>query len=256
MGDRLIAHRGNSFEAPENTFAAFESAIDGGITLLECDVQMTRDGRVVVIHDATLERTGDRSDDVRALTLAEVQAADVSWPSRFGDRFRPQRVPTLAELLSHIRGRAQILVEIKKESSQADSDAFERAIAEETVRSGARVVNDMTSDLAFISFGTTILERMRAHLPEAPRGHLFYRPTVAEMLAAAERVSATFLMPEKAEVNAELVALASARGMGVATWVCDDPEEMRRLLALGVLGVGTNRPVWMRSALAGDGPAA
>lgn len=253
---RLIAHRGNSSEAPENTFAAFDSAIDAGITLLECDVQMTRDGRVVVIHDATLERTGDRRDDVRELTLAEVQAADVSWPKRFGDRFRPQRVATLGELLVHIRGKAQVLVEIKKESSRADSDVFEQAIVEETVRSGARIVNDMTSDLAFISFGTVVLERMRAQLPEAPRGHLFYRPSVDEMLAGAERVAATFLMPEKAGVNADLVALARARGLGVATWVCDEPEEMRRLLDLGVLGVGTNRPVWMRSVLAGGTPGA
>lgn len=250
---RLIAHRGNSSEAPENTFAAFDSAIDAGITLLECDVQRTRDGRVIVIHDATLERTGDRPDDVRELTLDEVRAADVCWPGRFGDRFQPQRVATLAELLIHIRGRAQVLVEIKKESSLADSDAFERAIAEETRSCGARVTNDMTSDLAFISFGTVVLERMRAHLPEAPRGHLFYRPPTDEMFVAAERVAATFLMPEKGTVTADLVTRATAAGLGVATWVCDDPDEMRHLLALGVLGVGTNRPVWMRSILGGEG---
>ena len=79
----VIAHRGNSSAAPENTFASFESAILQGATLVECDVQMTADGHIVVIHDPTLDRTSDRGGDVRLLSLAEVKAADVSCPKVF-----------------------------------------------------------------------------------------------------------------------------------------------------------------------------
>ena len=126
---RIIAHRGNSSEAPENTTASFESAIGAGAALLECDVQMTAGGHIVVIHDPTLERTGGRAGDVRSLSLAEVQSADVCCAGLFGAAFSPQRVLTLGQLLASIKGRARLMVEIKKDSSQEGSDVFERRIA-------------------------------------------------------------------------------------------------------------------------------
>jgi len=249
MPPLVIAHRGNSSAAPENTLASFESALALGATLVECDVQMTGDGQVVVIHDPTLERTSGRPGDVRALTLAEVRAADVSYPERFGDAFSPQRVPTLSELLSFLKGRARLMLEIKKESSRKESDAFERRIADDIVRSGLRCSQDMETDIAVISFSTLVLERMRAFVPEVPRGHLFYREPREEMFAAAQAVEAFFIMPEKGHLSASLVAEARARTLGVATWVCDDPEEFARLSALDLLGIGTNRPGQMLLAV-------
>ena len=241
----VIAHRGNSSAAPENTFASFESAIGLGATLVECDVQMTADGHIVVIHDPTLERTSDVGGDVRKLSLAEVKAADVSYPKTFGDRFSPQRVATLGELLAFLKGRARLMLEIKKESSAADSDEFERRIAAAIVASGARVTNDRETDVALLSFSTPILERMRDVLPEAPRGHLFYRDPEDVIFAAAEKVKASFVMPEKGHLSQGLLENARRLGLDVATWVCDDPEEFRHLSALGLLGIGTNRPADM-----------
>lgn len=238
----VIAHRGNSSAAPENTFASFDSAIAAGATLVECDVQMTADGHIVVIHDPTLERTAGLASDVRTLTLADVRAADVSYPEKFGDAFSPQRVPTLGELLDHISGRARVMLEIKKESTQADSDVFERRIVAEIVKSGVRVSSDMDTDIAVISFATPILERMASLLPEAPRGHLFYRDPEEVMFPAAERVKATFVMPEKGHLSPGLLERARQRGLGVATWVCDDPAEFAQLSTLGLLGIGTNVP--------------
>lgn len=242
---RIIAHRGNSSEAPENTTASFESAIAGGASLLECDVQMTADGHIVVIHDPTLERTAGRPGDVRSLSLADVQAADVSCPVQFGAAFSPQRVLTLGELLASIKGRARLMVEIKKDSSQEGSDAFERRIAAEIVKSGLRVSPDMETDVALLSFSTLILERMAKVLPDAPRGHLFYRDPEDVMFAAARKAGATFVMPEKGHVSKDLVARAEDRDLGVATWVCDDPLEFRKLAEFGLLGIGTNRPLAM-----------
>ena len=242
---RVIAHRGNSSEAPENTAASFESAIAAGARLLECDVQMTADGHIVVIHDPTLDRTAVRPGDVRSLSLAEVQAADVSCPAQFGVAFSPQRVLTLGELLASVKGRARLMVEIKKDSSQEASDSFERRIAAEIVKSGVRVTPDMETDVALLSFSTRILERMASILPDAPRGHLFYRDPEDVMFEAARRAGATFVMPEKGHVSQALVERAAERNLGVATWVCDDPEEFRKLAGLGLLGIGTNRPVAM-----------
>lgn len=247
---RIIAHRGNSSEAPENTFAAFDGAIAHGVTLLECDVQLTADDAVVVIHDVDLARTSGQGGDVRDLSLAEVQGADVSYPSRFGAAFSPQRVPTLEELLRHLRGRAQILVEVKRESSDPERERFEAAIANAVERSGARVTGGMDSDLGFISFDTRALERLRRLVPLAPRGHLFYRESEELMFRAASNVDAHFVMPEKMLVNEDFVRRARLRGFEAATWVCDDVDEMRKLCAMGLLGVGTNRPAAMAAFVA------
>lgn len=251
----VIAHRGNSSAAPENTFASFESAIEHGATLVEADVQMTADGQLAVIHDPTLDRTSDRAGDVRALSLAEVKAADVSCPRQFGSKFSPQRVATLGELLAFLKGRARLMLEIKKESSRAESDVFERRIAAEIVRSGVRAALDLNSEIAVLSFSTLALERMAAILPDAPRGHLFYRDPEEAMFAAALKAKASFIMPEKGHLSPGLLERARERGLGVATWVCDDPEEFRKLSALGLLGIGTNRPAEMIEAMALSGAA-
>lgn len=247
---QIIAHRGNSSAAPENTLAAFASAIEMGATVVECDVQMTRDGHLVVIHDATLDRTSDRQGDVRQLTLSEVKEADVSYPHVFGGAFCPQRVPTLGELLDFLKGRAKVLLEIKKESSVQGSDDFERRIAAAIVKSGVRIRPDLETELALLSFGTHILERMAAILPDAPRGHLFYRDREEVIFAAAEKAKASFVMPEKGHLSPHLLEEIRKRGLRAATWVCDDPAEFLRLSALGLLGIGTNRPADMIEAAA------
>lgn len=247
---QVIAHRGNSSAAPENTLASFASALERGATVMECDVQMTRDGHLVVIHDVTLDRTSDRSGDVRHLSLAEVEDADVSYPQKFGNTFSPQRVPTLGELLDFLRGRAKLLLEIKKESSLPDSDEFERRIAAAIVKSGIRVRSDEETEIALLAFGTQSLERMAAILPDAPRGHLFYRDPEEVIVAAAEKGKAGFVMPEKGHLSPHLLEALRKRGLGIATWVCDDPVEFRQLSALGLLGIGTNRPGEMIEAVA------
>ncbi len=241
----VIAHRGNSSAAPENTFASFESAIAVGASIVECDVQMTADGHIVVIHDPTLDRTSDRTGDVRTMALAEVRAADVSCPKLFGDRFSPQRVLTLAELFAFVKGRARVMLEIKKESSQPGSDVFERRIAAEIVKSGLRISADMETDVAVLSFSTTVLERLATILPDAPRGHLFYRDPEDVIFASALRARASFVMPEKGHLSPGFLARLKERNLGVATWVCDDPVEFAELGKLGLLGIGTNHPAGM-----------
>jgi glycerophosphoryl diester phosphodiesterase len=239
----VIAHRGNSSEAPENTFASFESAIALGARIVECDVQMTADGELVVIHDPTLDRTTDRAGDVRAMTLAEVRAANANYPATFGDRFPRQAIPTLAELLQFLRGRATLMLEVKPESSRGgDDDSFEREVARVVARSGLRLAPDITSEVALISFSTTVVTRLGRLIPEAPRGHIFYRVPADAMFDLAARARVRFIMPEKADLLPGIFAGARERGLELATWVSDDEAEFRHLLTLHLLGIGTNRP--------------
>ena len=160
-------------------------------------------------------------------------------------KFEEVKTATLADLLAHLKGRARLMLEIKKESSQSDSDVFERRIVAEIVKSGVRVSSDMETEIAVISFATPVLERMAVLLPDAPRGHLFYRDPEEVMFAAAARAGAAFVMPEKGHVSPGLIERARSRALGMATWVCDDPSEFAQLCTLGLLGIGTNRPAEM-----------
>jgi len=102
----VIAHRGDSAHRPENTLAAIAGALELGVSAVEIDVQLTRDGRVVVMHDPTLDRTTSGRGEVRQLSLAEIRALSAGYPSRFGTAYQGEHVPTLAEVLTLVRDRA------------------------------------------------------------------------------------------------------------------------------------------------------
>src|SRR5579872_4989688 len=107
-----IAHRGSSGTHPENTLAAFLAAADEGAQMCELDVQATRDGAVVVIHDETIDRTTDGHGAVAQLTLAEIQRFDAG--AKFGAKFASQRIPTLDEVMRATRGKLGLNIEIKE----------------------------------------------------------------------------------------------------------------------------------------------
>ena len=106
-----IAHRGASGRFPENTLAAFAAAIEAGAQMCELDVQLTRDGAVVVMHDDTVDRTTDGRGAVRGMTLEELKRLDAGV--RFGNEFSGERIPTLEEVFALTRGRCGLNIEIK-----------------------------------------------------------------------------------------------------------------------------------------------
>lgn len=113
---QIIAHRGSSADRPENTLAAARRALEAGATAIECDVRRTKDGRLVLLHDATLDRTTDGTGPVSARTLAEVQKLDAGrW---FHAKYAGERVPTLAELLALCRGRIDVLLDLKEQGAE------------------------------------------------------------------------------------------------------------------------------------------
>jgi len=237
MAPLIIAHRGDSSHRPENTLAAFAGALEVGADLIELDVQLTRDGHVVVIHDIAVDRTTDGSGDVRRMTLAEIRALSAGYAAVFGAAYAGERIPTLAEALSLLRGRARIMIEIKGESIGADDeDGIEsRTIAE------VRKLN-MAQDVAFLSFARPALLRCRAQAPEITRGHLFHRASADEVVAGAREVGSELVMPEKSMLSEDLIARTRAAGLKVGTWVVDDPEELRTLARFDLYGVATNCP--------------
>jgi glycerophosphoryl diester phosphodiesterase len=222
----IIAHRGDSARRPENTPAAFALALAVGAELVELDVRLSRDGHVVVIHDATVDRTTDGTGEVAALTLAEIRR--LSAGVVFDERFRDERVPTLEEALALLKGRARVMIEIKTDAGAQDGSALVDA--------------NLTDGVAFNSFDPAALERCRQRLPAVPRGLLVYRAAAAEAVRLAAELDCELVLPEKSLADASWMEAAGSRGLQVATWVVDTVEDFEVACRLGLAGVGTNRP--------------
>jgi glycerophosphoryl diester phosphodiesterase len=247
MRPLIIAHRGDSVHRPENTRAAFLRAVELGAEMVELDVQLTRDGHVVVIHDDTVDRTTNGEGRVRDLTLAQIRSLSAGYPDRFGSAFAGERVLTLSEALELLRGRARVLIEFKSDTVTPDqASGIESRTIAEIRRAG------MVEETALVSFDRRALLRARDQAPEIPRAHLFLRAAPEEVLEGAREVGCSVVIPEKGMLSEELCQLAREAGLKVATWVDDDVGELRSLMRLGLYGVGTNQPGVLLEALADE----
>ena len=248
MPPLVIAHRGDSARRPENTLASFASALEAGAEIVEFDVHLTRDGHVVVLHDAAVDRTTDGAGRVQDMTLAEIRRLSAGYPAQFGDAYPGERIPTLAEVLGLIRDRAIGMIEIKHDSVTADAEGGIEAHTVAEVRKA-----EMEKQVALISFSRTALLRCRSLVPDVVRGHLFHRASVDEVLAGAREIASTLVLPEKGMLSLELRDRAREAGVRVASWVIDDPAELPALAEFDLYGIGSNRPAEMMEALRGEG---
>lgn len=236
MTPQVIAHRGNSSERPENTLAAFASALDLGVTAIELDVQLTRDGHLIVLHDPTLDRTTNGTGPAADRTLAEIRALSAGYGDLFGEAFASERVPTLAEVLGLARGRSRVLVEIKGSVAGRGGDRLERSLA------GTARETGVAGDLMVISFDPASLAACRAHAPELERGLLAHDGPGERLVAAARALDCALVLPHKEMLSDELCSAARAARLALATWVVDEPEELEGLARYDLAGVGSNRP--------------
>jgi glycerophosphoryl diester phosphodiesterase len=228
-----IAHRGASGRFPENTLTAFRAAIEAGADMCELDVQSTRDGAVVVMHDDTLDRTTDGHGALSALTLAEAKALNIV---NGRDRtLTGEHAPTLDEVFALTRGRCALNIELKGEGVEA-------AVCR-SVRDNGELEKSMVS-----SFDWSALERARAIEPEIRIGVLAERGRT-RMLAAAAELKAFAINPRFGLVDAALCAEAHRRGLQVYVWTVDDAQAMRSLLDCGVDGIMTNYPERLRALI-------
>ncbi len=230
-----IAHRGDSGDFPENTIAAFRAAADAGADLCELDVQATRDGAVVVIHDDTVDRTTDGTGAVNRLTLAEIKRLDAGVSK--DARFAGERVPTLAEVFAAVGGRVGLNIEIKE-------GAVERGVCE-IIRANRALETSLVS-----SFEWNALRAVQKIDPQV-RIALLAEKEPAQLLGAASAMRACAVNPRFDLVTPEFCADAHARGLKVLVWTVDVPELMRLLIDFGVDGIMTNYPARLREVLGG-----
>ena len=228
MPPLVIAHRGASGTCPENTLVAFARAAALGAHMIELDVQLTRDGEVVVMHDWTLERTTDGAGAVCDRTLAEIRRLDAgAW---FGPAFRGTRVPTLAEVL------AAVGLPVNVELKPVGDDGLE-ACALAVVESASALAR-----VVFSSFDAGALERLRACAAGATLAVLWDAGPVADAVGRARRVGARALHLRKDRTTPDALAAAAAAGLPVRAWTVNERGEMDRLVAAGVEGIFTDFP--------------
>ena len=214
-----IGHRGASALAPENTLAAFETAIVDGADGLEFDVRLTRDGVPIVLHDAALDRTTSGRGAVAALDLASIRRLDAgAW---FGARFRGERVPTLAETLDLARAVAGVIA-------------------------GAR----FRGWIVISSFSRPALFAARAAMPRAALGWLASR-TARGLRAGHSALGLWSFHPHLRLATPRRLRAARRLGLRLLVWPVNDAPAARRLAGAQVDGLMTDDPARMRAWIEG-----
>jgi glycerophosphoryl diester phosphodiesterase len=241
----VMAHRGGGGLWPENTLLAFERARDLGVDVIEMDVQSTADGQLVVLHDASLDRTTDGSGRLSALTLAELKKLDAGfrWSADGGKTFpwrgRGLTVPTLDEVFTRLPGM-RFNIEPKQESPSIVKPLC-RAIREK----------GMSDKVTIGAFRQNVLDEFRQECPEVktsagPSEVAGFLRAVRYGGAAAEPKFAALQVPEAMMgvpvLTRGLVEAARARGLEVHAWTVNETEDMKRLQELGVDGIMTDYP--------------
>lgn len=229
---KVFAHRGYSAVAPENSMLAFLWAIRVGADGIELDVQLTKDGEVVVIHDETVDRTTNGTGWVKDFTLSEITQLDNgSW---FSTEYKDQRVPTLRQVLELVQG-SKLELNIELKNSVVDYPDLEQkviALVEEY---------DMEEQVIFSTFHLESVHRLHRLRPGYHIAAL-YNIHVDTPWKYAELLGINGIHPHYSLVTDDLVKESSQRGITVRPYTVDDPIEMERLFRAGVDAIITNVP--------------
>lgn len=233
----VIAHRGASGHAPENTLAAFERALQLGAGFIETDVHLTRDARFVAIHDSTLERTTNGTGAVHDFTLAQLRELDAGkW---FDREFMDEKIPTLEEVLAFSNKNDVVFyLEIKYDAAWGMHHALVSAL--QNAQSAARTV--------VISFDPRTLLAIYKLDPTLMLGLLVEKES-ADATNAAAAVGARQLCPAASIVTPEFVKKIHDEGLHVAAWTVNSADEMRTMMSAGVDGIMTDFPDRLRVAI-------
>jgi glycerophosphoryl diester phosphodiesterase len=245
----IVAHRGASEEAPENTLAAFRLAWELGADAIEGDFYLTRDGHIVAIHDATTQRTAGVDLRVADCTLAQLQALDVgAWKA---ERFRGERIPTLQQVLATLPPGKKIFIEIKCKSEIVP-----------TLRTVLLESRTPLDQIVVISFHEAVIAQCKQQLPQVKAYWLIgykqdettgaWSPLAEEVLQTLHRSGADGLNTQgnRQVVDPAFVQQLRTRGLEFHVWTIDEAADASHFWQLGADSLTTNRPAAIRAALA------
>lgn len=246
----IVAHRGASHDAPENTLASEKLAWKQNADAVETDIFLSKDGKLAVSHDKNTKRTAGRDAAIADLTIAELKQLDAgAWKS---PQFAGEKIPTLEEQIALIPPGKRMLVEIK--------------IGPEIVPELGRVLQQMRAtekNITIISFNFDSLQEVRKQLPHLPTLWLLGHPnpnskksaakkppTVDEMIRDAKAAKLTGLdLQSTWPLTAADIKKIKDAGLQLHVWTVDDPAIAQHWIDLGVESITTNRPGWLREQL-------
>lgn len=233
----VIAHRGASGHAPENTFAAFRRAVELGATFIETDLQVTRDGRFVALHDSTVSRTTNGTGEVHEFTLEELRQVDAGmW---FDREFMGERVPTLEEILEFSREHDVVFyLELKYPAVWGMDHSLVAAL--QKAQSAPRTI--------VISFDPATLSPLRRLDPSIMTG-LLVEDAKGNCIQEALDLGVRQLCPKVSSVTPELAEQAHRADLQLVTWTANTMAEMRGMMAAGVDGIMTDFPDRLRALI-------
>jgi len=236
----VVGHRGAMGHAPENTMPSFEQALSLGGDMLEFDVRLSKDGVPVVVHDANLDRTSNRSlnvTDLNAKDLLELDAG--SW---FDLRFAGERIPKLSSVLTwaqskktKAKGKLAYFVELKVDGDEKRREQLIRTVLKELK------THKVLNRTVLVSFDEPTLMMCHKISPTTPTGFL-YSDLLYDALDRAKRLKTTHLLPRKDRVTGDLVEEAHQAGLAVVAWTADRLDEFRKLVIWQVDAIATNYP--------------
>jgi len=215
----VTGHRGSGFLEPENTVRSIRRAIDLGVDQVEVDVHLSKDGKLVIIHDETLDRTTNGHGFVRDYSLAELKKLDAG---------EGEKIPTLQEVADTVKGKVTLQIELKEPATYG--------LVVRTIED-----NGMVEDAVVTSFWHREVKRVKETNPKIETGVLFVcSPIDVAQLAVNARADA--LHPNFNFVEASMVEEAHRRGLKIRVWNPDDEYNMKRMANLDVDAIGSNRP--------------
>ena len=243
-----IAHRGASALAPENTLAAIRKAIEIGVDMIEIDVRQSLDHEVVVMHDRSLKRTTNGHGKVRKKTLAELQKLDAgSW---FAPEFANERIPTLEEVLTTVKGHCGLLIEVKDGHKRSpwfakrlvtlirQFDAYDWVVVQSFNNAILQAIHRLDSRI-------TLNKLVVYTLPGIP---VYY--DVGFKLGNVVRDETTkALNPNQRYLSKQLLQRLRASNRQTFCWTVDDVPTMKKLITMGVDGIITNHPDRLKQVL-------
>jgi len=237
----IIAHRGSSAHAPENTLAAFRLAIEQGADGIELDARLTSDNQVVVFHDLTLDRITSVKGRVNRLTLADLQNLDAG--SHFNTAFRGEKIPSLDDVLRTLGQSTFINIELKNHYS----------IFDPLPNQVAKLINryDLQNRAIISSFNPIPLIRIRHLLPNTPTGLLSVRGTSGLLVRKwiGRNIKCQSFHIELNDITPALINHIHQKGILVLAYTVNQEEEMRNLFKMGVDGIITKDPIMARQTL-------
>ncbi|MEX1114530.1 MAG: glycerophosphodiester phosphodiesterase [Akkermansiaceae bacterium] len=240
----LVAHRGASHDAPENTLPAFELAWEQGADAIEGDFHLTSDGKIVCIHDFDTQRVSGSQRIVKSSTLEELRALDAgAW---LDPKWKDIRMPTFAEVAATVPAGKMFYVEVKCGPE----------IVPELLR-GIEASGLKASQIVIISFNAPVIREMKEKAPQFKACWLSsfakaspLKPSVDEVLATLREIKADgFSSRADARLTSEYINAIRGAGFEYHCWTVDEPKTARKFLKLGALSITTNRPAFVRAAL-------